>query len=76
MARSNRLGIEAPGVDLVIGPSIKRPEDDEALRLAIEADRARPESGKDAAHVLRMLGERKNRVRAKRARRRTAITSK
>ena len=67
-----RLGVEGVSVDLVIGPSTKRPEDDEALRLAIEADRARPDSGKAAARVLKMLEQRKKRERAKKSNRRAA----
>lgn len=46
-------------VDLVIGPTKRRPEDDEATRLAFEADRRRPDFGKLAAKVLKMIECRK-----------------
>ncbi len=64
-----RLGFEPASVDLIIGPSKRRPKDDIAMRAAFAADRARPESGKASERILRMLAER--RPRSKGVRRQT-----
>ncbi len=67
-----RLGIEPKSVDLIIGPSKRRPEDDIAMRKAFAADRARPDSGKDAARVMAMLERRRRAQKAKRSKKRAA----